>query len=112
MTARGLEDLSRILLEYEDLEIPVDEELMRQYLQCESIAHEFFGWYELYRSYGADFSALRLEEREPDEALFVRARAAGWEERCCLVQYGARKRPRPGLRRKKGIVCSGNGRSF
>ena len=89
VTARGWEDLSRILLEYEALEIPVDEELVSQYLQCESIAHEFFGWYELYRSYGADFSALRLEEREPDEALLARARAAGWEERCCLVQYGA-----------------------
>ncbi len=89
VTARGWEDLSRILLEYEELGIPVDEELVSQYLQCESIAHEFFSWYELYRSYGADFSSLRLEEAEPDEALLARAKAAGWEERCCLVQYGS-----------------------
>lgn len=88
VTARGWEDLSQILTEYEKLQIPVDEELIIQYLQCESIAHEFFSWYELYRTYGRDFSSLRMEEKEPDEVLFDRVKKAGWEERCCLVQYG------------------------
>lgn len=88
VTARGWEDLSQILTEYEELQIPVDEELIIQYLQCESIAHEFFSWYELYRTYGCDFSALRMDEEDPDAELFERVKKAGWEERCCLVQYG------------------------
>lgn len=88
VTARGWEDLSHILTEYEDLQIPVDEELIVQYLQCEDIAFEFFSWYELYRAYGQEYSAFRLEEGNADEELFARVKAAGWEERRCLIQYG------------------------
>lgn len=88
VTARGWEDLSHILTEYEDLQIPVDEELIVQYLQSEDIAHEFFGWYELYRAYGHEYSSLRLEEGDADADLLDRVKGAGWEERCCLIQYG------------------------
>lgn len=88
VTARGWEDLSQILGEYERLGILVDEELILQYLQCGDIAHEFFGWYQLYRTYGHEYSSLCLDEEEPGKELDERVRRAGWEERCWLVQYG------------------------
>ncbi len=88
VTARGWEDLSEILKLYEGLHIEVDQELVMQYLQWETIAREFYSWYALYRTYTRDFSSLRLEEEEPGQELKERIEKAGWEERCCLVQYG------------------------
>ena len=50
VTARGWEDLSMILREYEELGIAVDEGLVGQYLQCPQIAGDFFGFYQMYQS--------------------------------------------------------------
>lgn len=51
VTARGWEDLSRMLLTLEELELPVTEELPGQYLQQEEIAGEFWLYYRLYQSF-------------------------------------------------------------
>lgn len=51
VTARGWEDLSRIMKVYEQLQIPVNERLAVQYLQDEEIARNFATYYELYRKY-------------------------------------------------------------
>lgn len=51
VTARGWEDLSRIIKVNEKLGIPVDENLTSQYLQNVEVARDFAGYYELYRRY-------------------------------------------------------------
>ena len=51
VTARGWEDLSRIIKVYEKLGISVDENLTAQYLQNKEIARDFATYYELYRRY-------------------------------------------------------------
>lgn len=51
VTARGWEDLSRILKVYEELQIPVTENLICEYLQDPEIAQEFANYYELYCRY-------------------------------------------------------------
>jgi hypothetical protein len=51
VTARGWEDLSRILTVYEDLELPVTKGLIIQYLQDEEIAASFSVYYDLYQKY-------------------------------------------------------------
>lgn len=51
VTARGWEDLSRMLLTLEELKLPVTEELPGQYLQQEEIAGEFWLYYRLYQSF-------------------------------------------------------------
>lgn len=51
VTARGWEDLSRIIKVYEKLGIGVDENLTSQYLQNDTISRDFATYYELYRRY-------------------------------------------------------------
>lgn len=51
VTARGWEDLSAVLKEYEYLGIKVDENLIKQYIQWDEIARDFAAFYELYCAY-------------------------------------------------------------
>lgn len=51
ITARGWEDLSRILLTYEKLGIPADEGLIIQYIQDEEAARDFALFLQLYDRY-------------------------------------------------------------
>lgn len=51
VTARGWEDLSRVIRTYEELMIPVTEALVTEYLQDPQIASSFAAYYELYNKY-------------------------------------------------------------
>lgn len=51
VTARGWEDLSRMIKAYEKLQLPVTKDLVVQYLQDGEIAERFALYYELYRKY-------------------------------------------------------------
>lgn len=51
VTARGWEDLSRILKVYESLKLPVTEDLIAEYIQDDEIAASFAVYYDLYRKY-------------------------------------------------------------
>ncbi len=48
VTARGWEDLSCLLLQYEALNLPVNADLMKQYLHADDLANDFSGYYHLY----------------------------------------------------------------
>ena len=50
-TARGWEDLSALLTTYEALDLPVDREVVGQYIQLPRIAKDFANYLELYRKY-------------------------------------------------------------
>ena len=60
VTARGWEDLSRILQSYETLNVPVSEALASQYLHREETARDFAAYYHLYRTYGRDYGIMEL----------------------------------------------------
>lgn len=49
-TARGWEDLSCLLLQYEALDLPVTADLMKQYLHSEELAQDFAGYYQLFET--------------------------------------------------------------
>ncbi|MGN1184250.1 MAG: ATP-binding protein [Oliverpabstia sp.] len=49
VTARGWEDLSVILKQYEDMDVAVSEGLILQYLQCREIAEDFVSYYKFYQ---------------------------------------------------------------
>lgn len=51
VTARGWEDLSRMLRTSEALGLPVTQDLIREYLQDPEIAADFATYYELYNKY-------------------------------------------------------------
>lgn len=68
VTARGWEDLSRIIKVYEKLGIDVDENLTAQYLQNKEIARDFATYYELYRRYNELYKIPDiLEGRFPED---------------------------------------------
>ncbi len=89
VTARGWEDLSRIIYVYEKLGIKVTKDLVIQYVQDPDIATDFATYYELYNKYrktynvpdilkgkfydsaDADARALRLSEAPFDEKLSI-----------------------------------------
>ena len=55
VTARGWEDLSALMRGYEELDVAVTEDQIRQYLQNDDIARGFAAYYQLYCKYGADY---------------------------------------------------------
>ena len=62
VTARGWEDLSRMIKVSEKLNIPVDENLTSQYLQNTEIARDFATYYELYRRYNEIYKIPEILE--------------------------------------------------
>ncbi|NCB93082.1 MAG: AAA family ATPase [Clostridia bacterium] len=51
VTARGWEDLSVILNEYEKMKVKIDENLIGEYIQCADIAQDFTAYYHFYQKY-------------------------------------------------------------
>lgn len=73
VTARGWEDLSRIIKVNEKLGIVVDENLTCQYLQNIEVARDFANYYELYRRYNELYKIPDiLEGRFPDNTVAIR----------------------------------------
>jgi ATP-dependent Lon protease len=73
VTARGWEDLSRVIKVHEKLGIPVDENLTVQYLQNKDVARDFATYYELYRRYNELYRIPDiLEGRFPEDKKSIR----------------------------------------
>ena len=89
VTARGWEDLSRLLQSYESLGFPVDEDLMGEFLNLEKTSRDFGDYYRLYAKYGRDYGVREILAGEADEALLAdrqaMARAGDFTERFALV---------------------------
>ncbi|MCH1980988.1 AAA family ATPase [Ruminococcus sp. OA3] len=80
VTARGWEDLSCIIKSYESCGDPVTETLIRQYLQHDEIARNFYLFYDLFTQYASDFAnddffgpnvIARINTAEPAESISV-----------------------------------------
>ena len=60
VTARGWEDLSRILQVYEEMKLPITEELVSEYVADREIARDFALYYELYQKYRNKYRILEI----------------------------------------------------
>lgn len=60
VTARGWEDLSRLLQSYGTLEIPVTESVVREFLCQEDTSRDFYTYYCLYAKYGRDYAIREI----------------------------------------------------
>ncbi len=76
VTARGWEDLSDMLTTLEELKLPVEDSLFREYLQHEEIAERFALFYRLSLTYRA---------KKPLDTL----RQAAFDERLCVILFMA-----------------------
>ena len=85
VTARGWDDLSRLIKVYEKLGIEVDKELVGQYLQDKHIAEDFAAYYDLYRKYQRDYRIYDILEGIQSKEITERAKKAGFDERYALL---------------------------
>lgn len=85
VTARGWEDLSRIIRLYEQNQIPVDKLLIGQYLQDVKIAAEFAQYYDLFRKYRSDYQIASILDGSASDEIKRRAQHAKFDERLALI---------------------------
>ncbi len=85
VTARGWEDLSRMLQTYEAEGIEVDEHLVGQYIQDEQVALEFGAYYDLFRSYQDDYRIADVLDGAIDDGIVQRLHDAAFDERIAVV---------------------------
>lgn len=89
VTARGWEDLSRILQSYEALNVPISEALTAQYLHREDTARDFAAYYRLYRKYGTDYAIAQLLDgglsEEDYQEKVTMAAGGSFDERASVV---------------------------
>lgn len=85
ITARGWEDLSEILTVYEELKIPVDAEVVVQYLQQESVAKDFANYLELYHEYEKDYQVQDLLCGNFQNGMIDRVKRASFDEKISVI---------------------------
>ena len=84
---------------YEELDIPVTEDIVREYLRLPEVAEDFFSYYELYRKYEDDYNIREILRGQAQPAVFERLMKAGFDERLSVVNLllDALKEPLCGL---------------
>ncbi len=85
VTARGWEDLSRMIWAYRHEGIPVDQDLVAQYLQDREIAEDFSLYLELFSKYEDDYKVDGILAGNAGKKILDRARQAPFDERIALV---------------------------
>ena len=85
VTARGWEDLSRILKACEEEGIEADEMLLAQYLHHDGVVKEFGAYYELYRKYEKDYSPALILKGQGTDLMKERVMNAPFDERILLA---------------------------
>jgi hypothetical protein len=85
VTARGWDDLSKMITIYEENDLPVDRSLIGQYIQDEQIASDFANYYDLFRKYRSDYQVGAILEGKASKEIAARAGAAGFDERLSLI---------------------------
>ena len=86
VTARGWEDLSYLIYSYEQLSIPVDEDIIHQFLQHEDIAKDVAAYYDLYQKYRDEYDISRILTGEVKSSIFERLFRASFDERLSCVE--------------------------
>lgn len=91
VTARGWEDLSVLLTEYERQDLPAGVSFMEEFLRIKEIASDFASYYQMYRSYTGRYKVLALAagsltEQETDELSALLKEASG-DIRCMFVRH-------------------------
>lgn len=86
VTARGWEDLSYLIYSYEKLSIPVDEDVIHQFLQHEDIAKDVAAYYDLYQKYRDEYDISRILAGQVKSGVFERLFRASFDERLSCVE--------------------------
>lgn len=85
ITARGWEDLSKMLTLYEEEGLPVESTLIEQYIRNKRVVKEFSAYYDLYIKYQNDYRVDEILAGKINEQAKEKARKAGFDERLSLM---------------------------
>lgn len=85
VTARGWEDLSEIIKSYEELLLPVDEEVTVQYIQHKKIAKDFANYLSLYNKYKDDYHIDQVLAGQMGDVSISRLQEAPFDEKLSVI---------------------------
>jgi len=85
VTARGWEDLSRMIMLNERIGEPVEQDLVEQFVQDEEIAEKFSLYYDLFCKYQSDYQIPAILDGVWTDDLVERAAEAPFDERLALL---------------------------
>ena len=85
ITARGWEDLSQMLILYEEEGLTVEESFVGQYIRNDRVVKEFTAYYDLYRKYQNDYKVEDILTGIVSEQAKDKARKADFDERLSLM---------------------------
>lgn len=85
VTARGWEDLSKLMLVYEELGIAVDESVIIQYIQNRRIAKDFANYLDLYKKYQTDYDVEAVVQGRVKPSSIDRIRKASFDEKLSVI---------------------------
>ena len=86
VTARGWEDLSYLISSYEKLDIPIDEDVIGQYLQHPDVAKDVAAYYDLYQKYRDEYDIRSILEGKAAAGIFRRLMTASFDEKLSCVE--------------------------
>ncbi len=85
VTARGWEDLSRIMYLYEKKALTIDEALIEQYIQSPSIAQDFSNYYSAFKKLKGIFDTEKILNGNLDKNIIEETKALGISEKLGLI---------------------------
>lgn len=85
VTARGWEDLSRLMDSYEELELPVTEEIIYEFLRHHDVAQDVAAYLDLYRKYRDDYGIADILWGRVEPETYARLERAALDERLSVV---------------------------
>ena len=86
VTARGWEDLSKMILTYKKLGFEIGRDLVAQFINDDEIAKDFTAYLELYDKYESDYQVKVILEEGASEKLISRIQKASFDERLSVVE--------------------------
>lgn len=85
-TARGWEDLSYAVRQYEEKGFPVNLSLIQQYITDNDISRKYAVYYELYEKYKKAYQTEKILSGTRSKGTVQRAKDAGFDERIAVTE--------------------------
>ena len=85
VTARGWEDLSSLMAVYRELDIPVTEEVVREFVHHADVAEDVTAYFDLYRKYEDDYGIADILAGKVRPEVYSRIYKAAFDERFSVV---------------------------
>ncbi|KIR01219.1 hypothetical protein P261_00033 [Lachnospiraceae bacterium TWA4] len=86
VTARGWEDLSKLMIAYEKLGLPIEKNLVEQFLQDSSVARDFTSYFLLYEKYKEVYPIEEILDNGAKDSDCLRIKEAKFDERLSVIE--------------------------